>query len=57
MLTIIGGIVQLILLLLSKWIQTDAAKKAKQEVVIKELKDAIAKGDTGAITSALSGIK
>jgi uncharacterized membrane protein YvbJ len=53
----IGGIVQLILLILSKWFETNTEKKKKQEIIIKELKDAIASGDTSSITAALSGLR
>lgn len=55
--TVIGGIIQLTLLILSKWFEADAEKKKKQEAIIKELKDAIAAGNTSNITAALSGLR
>uniref|UniRef100_A0A6M3ITQ9 Uncharacterized protein n=1 Tax=viral metagenome TaxID=1070528 RepID=A0A6M3ITQ9_9ZZZZ len=55
--TVIGGIIQLALLMLSKWLEEDAKKKQKQEDMIKELTDAIAKGDTSSITATLSGLR
>jgi len=54
--TIIGGAIQLIVLILSKWIETDAAKKKEKEKTQKELADAIKSGDTSTITAILSGL-
>jgi uncharacterized membrane protein YvbJ len=55
--TVIGGIVSLILLVVSKWFEANAETKKKQETIIKELKDAIKNGDTSAITATLSGLR
>ncbi len=55
--TLISGVIQLIVLIFSKWVRTNEERKKKQEAQIKELGDAIKAGDTGVITSILSGLK
>lgn len=57
MMQIVSGIITLILLILSRVFKANDAQAAKQEAIIKELKDAIPKGDTSAITAALSGLR
>lgn len=56
MLNIIWGVIQLILLIFSKWAEKDTEKKKKKEATKKELSDAIKSGDTSAITAILSGL-
>jgi hypothetical protein len=53
MLQTIGAFLQLLLLILSKWAEKDAAKKSKKEEIQKELSDALKAKDTSAITAAL----
>jgi uncharacterized membrane protein YvbJ len=57
MLATIGGVISLILLIVSKWLEANAEDKKKKEAIIKELKDAIKNGDTSAITAALGGLR
>lgn len=56
MLNIIGGILQLILLVLSKWFEKDAEKKKAKAGLQKELSDAITAKDTSGITSVLDRV-
>jgi len=50
----IGAFLQLALLILQKWAEKDAAKKAKQEAVIKEVQNAIDKRDPSLLNLALT---
>lgn len=56
MLQTIGAIIQLILLIFSKWAEKDEAKKQKKEKIQKELADAIKDKDTSAINAAIGRI-
>lgn len=56
MLNIIGGILQLILLILSKWAETDAAKKKAKEKLQGELSDAIKNRDVSALNAVTERI-
>jgi hypothetical protein len=50
----IGAFLQLVLLIFQKWAERDAAKKAKQEAVIKEVQNAIDKRDPSLLNLALT---
>lgn len=54
---IIGAILQLILLVLSKWFEKDAEKKKAKAGLQKELSDAIVAKDTSAITATIDSIR
>jgi len=56
MLNLISGIIQLILLILSKWGERDALRKAKKETLQKELSNAIADKDVSAINVVIGRI-
>ena len=57
MIAVIGAVVQLILLILGKWLEVDAADKAKKAQLIKELGDAIKTGDVSTINILLSRVR
>ena len=57
MITLIGGVIQLILLVLARIFEANSAKKKEQIAIIKELADAIKAGNTSDITAALSGLR
>lgn len=57
MLQTIGAIIQLIVLIFSKWGERDAEKKAEKAQLQKELTNAIASKDTSAITSVLDRLR
>ena len=50
----LGAFLQLTLIILQKWAEKDAEKKAQQAKIIKEVKDAIDKRDPSLLTLALS---
>lgn len=54
---VIGGIIQLVLLILSKSLESNAENKKKKEEIIKELQSAIKSNDPSAITLALSKLR
>jgi hypothetical protein len=56
MLSLISGIIQLIFLILSKWGEKDAEKKAKKTELQKELTNAIKTQDTSALTATIGRI-
>ena len=51
MIAIIGGIIQLLLLIFSKWAEKDAEKKVKKETLQKELTNAIKDRDISALNA------
>ena len=57
MIQMIGGVITLVLLILSRVFKANDEKAKEKEVVIKELKDALANRDVDAITAALSGLR
>ena len=56
MLQAIGAVLQLILLIFSKWAERDADKRKKKETLQKELSDAIKNKDVSAVNVAISRI-
>ena len=56
MLQLIGATLQLILLILSKWVETDKEKRENKGKLQGDLEDAIAKQDTSAIVATIDSI-
>ncbi len=56
MLQTIGAVLQLILLILSKWGELDAERRKKKAAIQKELEDALKAKDTSAINAAIDSI-
>lgn len=57
MVALVSGIVQLLLLIISAFLESNGADKAAKEKIIKELSDAIKNGDPSAITIILDGMR
>ncbi len=56
MLKVIGAIIQLAVLIFSKWAEKDADKKKKKGELSKELSDAIKSKDTSRINASIERI-
>jgi len=57
MTTIISGILQLILLIFSTWLESNKEKKAKKKEIVDALAEGIKNNDPSAITVALTKLK
>jgi hypothetical protein len=53
----VGAFLQLLLLIVSKWMEVNNEDKKKKQAIVKELSDAIKAGDTSSITLALSKLR
>lgn len=56
-LTLAQAVVQLILLIVSKWFENDAEKKKKQAQIIKDLSGALQSGDASAALSCMQQLR
>ena len=56
MLSLISGVIQLIVLILSKWAEKDKEVKAKKESLQKDLANAIKTKDISALNAAIARI-
>lgn len=56
-LTLAQAVVQLILLIVSKWFENNAEKKKKQAEIIKDLSGALQAGDASAALSAMQQLR
>lgn len=57
MTTIISGILQLILLIFSTWLESNKEKKEKKKEIVDALAEGIKNNDPSAITIALTKLK
>lgn len=57
MVTIISGILQLILLIFSTWLESNKETKAKKKEIVDALAEGIKNNDPSAVTLALTQLK
>jgi len=57
MIAIIGGIIQLVILILSKWFENDAETKKKQQEIIDGLSKALSEGNASAVNHAMQQLR
>ncbi len=57
MVTVISGILQLILLILSTWLESNKEQKAKKQEIVDALAEGIKNNDASAVTLALTKLK
>ncbi len=57
MATLISGILQLILLIFSTWLESNKEKKEKKKEIVDALAEGIKNNDSSAITVALTKLK